>query len=133
MRLATIRDRLRKQCPIFGGRVQILTTIEEIDQPDLDLPAAFVLWSQDTAEGNDLAGTFVNQARTRQFVVLIIGRVPRDDSEPVEDARAEVFQALIGFEQGNSQITYASGQAQTPDAGYLRWQDTYQFTDYLRY
>lgn len=138
MKLETIKQHLSERCPILQGRVRILTSIDEIAEPELDTPAAYVLWRNDSADPNTGGGQLVSQAVTRQFVVLIIGRVPRHDAEPIEDVREEVFAALIGWEaEGrhgqNVQVTYGGGEAGQPDAGLMTWQETYQYTEYLRF
>jgi hypothetical protein len=55
------------------------------------------------------------------------------DNEPMEALRTQVHAALIDWDASGFQIEYAGGEARPPVAGIDRWQDRYQYTDYLRY
>lgn len=133
MILQTIVDRLNAQCALLENRAALLRDITEIDDMDQDLPTAFVLRSSDAVSPQEGAGALVTQQRTRQFAVILMTGPVNEDTEPMESLRTQVHAALIDWDASGFQIEYAGGEARPPVAGIDRWQDRYQYTDYLRY
>jgi hypothetical protein len=132
MTLQDIVDQLNEACESLGNRAQLLRDITEIDDLDQDLPAAFVLRVSDSVSPQEGVGALVTQQRTRQFAVLLM-TAPFDDAEPMEALRAEVFAALIDWDAEGYQIEYAGGESRSPVAGVDRWQERFQYTDYIRF
>ena len=133
MNLQTLADRLNAECPLLGGRARLLRDITEVENVDGALPVAFVLRSNDNAAPADGMGGVVRQARTRTVAVLLMADPPCNDAEPMEALRAEIFDALLGWQPDpHTQLEYAGGEAQAPAAGIDRWQDSFRYTDHLR-
>lgn len=134
MTLQDVVDRLNAQCPLLGNRAALLVDINEIENLDTDIPAAFVLRTSDEAAENEGMGALTTQALTRTFTVLVMAGTPTDTGEPAEDVRAEVWQALLQWTPSpDVLIEYAGGDAQAPVSGIARWQDRFIYTEYLRY
>ncbi|WP_018935654.1 MULTISPECIES: hypothetical protein [unclassified Thioalkalivibrio] len=133
MKLQALVDRLNAECPALAGRARLLRDLSEVENVDGELPAAFVLRSNDTAAQADGVAGMVRQARTRTVAVLLMADPPQEAGEPMEALRTEVLEALLGWQPDPAiQLEYAGGEAQAPQAGIDRWQDTFRYTDHLR-
>lgn len=133
MTLQDIVARLRAQCPSLVT-VELVYDMTDVASPELDTPAAFVTRLSDAFDSNSGMGALVSQRRNRRFGVITVAKAPTDIAEPLEDARNEVLDALVGWQPDEStQVIAVSGEAAAVEAGLVRWLDTFTYDEYERH
>lgn len=139
MTLQDIITQIISNCPAYGSgssaRVYVARDISEIDVPSQDTPACWVLWSADNWQPNAGAGALKRQARERQFTVITVAEAPdAAGNEPLEAARQELFNALVGWEPSGERIMVeaVSGETDSITGGLIRWADTFGYTEHQR-
>lgn len=133
MNMQDIVDRLNAECALLSDRAYLMRDITEIDDPDSDVPAVFVLRSSDEVSGQSGMGQLVHQERTRQFAVFLLTAGADSSGDPMEALRDQVLTALLTWDLADTQIEYAGGEARPPVSGMDRWQDRFRYTDHLRH
>lgn len=134
MKLQTVVDRLAAECPSLVD-AKLLSEVHEIDRPELGTPSAFLLRLSDSPQPNEGMGVLVNQPLRRSFAIIIVARSADGSNEPLEDARQEIFAALVGWTPTGQDflIEYDGGEADSIEGRLVRWRDTFVYTDYLRF
>jgi hypothetical protein len=98
-------------------------------------PAALVIPEADRSNGGTTTNPYVTHIVTARWGVLIGVRSYRDQSgtdagDSLRTYRADIMEALLGWTQATTQITYAGGRVMNMSEAILWWQDSYEF-DYL--
>lgn len=132
MTLQDVINQINAECPAFK-KTGFLTDIAEINTPVADTPAVFAFWGNDSPSQIDGAGALVNQVLTTEISLLIFSKVPDSSSDTLQSVRADLFSALIGFEVGDSRLSFSGGSVESINGGVIQWRDNYQFTRYLRF
>lgn len=136
MKLAVLVDRL-SEIPEFAGRVSVTANLEGALASVKTTPALVLFAVQENAGPNELFG--LGGPRHRVHVVINLLLVLRSAAdmrgatalESLQDARAAVFSALLGwvptgqdFEQW-SPLEYAAGRLMYAESGVIAWQDSF--------
>jgi len=134
MNVQDIVDRLNAHCPLLDNRARRLRDITEIEDVDQGVPVAFVMRVADQTSEQNGIGPLVHQQRTRQIAVLMMTDADGMDAEPMEQLRPQIIAALLTWDDDPEiQFEYAGGEARPPIAGMDRWQDTFRYTDHIRF
>lgn len=131
MRIAPIIARLKAQTSVFKN-ISVARSLNTVDASDLaDLPVAFVYPLEDLpSESKTLS--MISQDIGGDFGVLIGARHATSTSDPLEDAREEVFSALVGYEIDNYPVTFKEGRVFDVTADVLLWRDIFTYHRLLR-
>lgn len=100
MRIMPIINRLRDQCDILQGRVEMINSLVSPDEQELDagLPIAWVIPIGGMIEGNTQIKT-LTQKRHFQFAVIIAAEnTDESGTEPWAEAVESVNAALLGYQ-----------------------------------
>jgi hypothetical protein len=127
-------DQIADQCPAFGGRVFKTIPDDELTIDLTDSPCVFVYLSGDTSDENRLR-IGIRQKMTSEISVEIIirrtatfeDRFNNDIVELIKTYREQIFNALSGFEPGNTvkDVSHVSGALKTKEAKLIKWVDTF--------
>ena len=104
MKLKVWIDRIKAQCPAFGGRVGGMAqlVINSAEGSRVGVPAAYVLRLQETVEGSLVTGPGVEQPAEETFGVLVCVDVADREGvsadDRMEDIKLQLLAALKGWE-----------------------------------
>lgn len=134
MRLSPIIALISAQCPIFEGRVELLPDTLALDEEEVidQLPMAFVCaFDEISGPSKQFKGT--TQVEEYLFGVLVVAEGMASGSEPVEDARDQLKQALLGVTlyAGAGQIKKAGGSLGEIYKRKVSWWDLFTFSGVL--
>lgn len=132
MRILPIVQFLKDNVPLLDGHVEqakSLTALTDIEIKN-DLPIAFVYSSNENSTG---AGSFDSSYKiSTDFTVVVASRPINadDDSDPLEDLRDQIKQALVGhkFEPSASVAVFSAGVILDISSKLVWWADTYSFS-----
>jgi hypothetical protein len=132
-------DRLKAECPIFGGRVFQAIPDDELSIDQHESPVAFIYLAGDKSEESKL----INRTRQRMFSGVAIELAVRRTATQTDKfneaasitirlARTEIFTALIGWQPPDaaSPVEHIAGELKKEKKA-LRWADTFNTDNYL--
>jgi hypothetical protein len=125
MNLLPIIERLRAECPEIA--IEPPSQVLALDRQDY--PAATVLLLGDDAEANATLPGVRQEVRARVRIAIAARMaVPELDSDPLEEARASVRAALLGY-QARGWLGYAvrqTGELLEVRSDVALWSDVYE-------
>lgn len=132
MRILPIVQFLKDNVPMLEGRVEqakALTALTDIEIKN-DLPMAFVYPSNESSTGAD---TFSATYKVSTAFTVVIASRPvneDEDSEPLEEVRDQIMQALVGHkvEPSGSVVVFSSGVILDVNSKLIWWADTFSFS-----
>jgi hypothetical protein len=118
MKVKVVIDRLKAACPSLTNRVAGTAEFEEqVERTDLAVPCAFVMPLSDEVSENATAGSIVTQVVEERFGIIVIVANTTDPrgqagGESLDDLRAELWDALLGWEPDGSHtpLEYRGGR-----------------------
>jgi len=129
-------DRIKAQCPAFGGHVFQTIPDDELTIDQHQSPVAFVYLSGDDSDENSLkTGAAVRQKMTSHVTVEIVIRRTATKADPFNGAsvslirqyRMEIFNALIGWKPTDTikPVQHVKGNLLKKEPKTLKWPDTF--------
>lgn len=132
--IMSVVDRIRDECPIFGGRVEYARALKNLTYTGV--PECWVQQGDDISHGNQTMDT-VSQVRRRRCIVVIAAPHPSGPNDDVlRDARDQIDAALVGWQINPSEsaqpVQYLNGElAEAVDAG-VAWRDQWEWAELVR-
>lgn len=130
MKIIPIINRIKTECASFNDEVHPARSLEALPDSTVtsSLPMAFVYTSDDDSPGADsLDGLY----RTNERFSVIIACRNIDlatESEPLDDLRAELKTALVGFQptSNHNEVDWVSGKIIATSERLVWWVDTFE-------
>lgn len=135
-------DRLKAQVSglqLVGLWQDIGKLMEDSARQVYRFPAALVIPNADRPYGGSgsMVNPYVSQVVTATWGVLIGVRSYRDQGgsdagDTLRGLREDIMEALLGWNQATTQITYAGGRVMSLGDGMLWWQDNFEHNYIVR-
>lgn len=131
MKLSPVIQRLRSKCSSFQSRVAGAAEFAPLpDGVAVAMPAAIVLPAQDVAADPESMSGYIQTIRDQIAVVVVVASDERGQEayDAIQDLRAEIFKALLGWqpEKPGSVLTYGGGGLLHLDRSRLYWQFVFE-------
>lgn len=136
MRIIPIINRLKSNAAVFSSRVEPATNLLSLEdlEEDASLPIAFVHALSEKQNENETIGQVEQWGKARFRVMYAAGVLDLDtEEEPLEDAREQVFTALLGWkvDEDSGPIEFVEAEILGTDGRAVYWADTFQYEIYL--
>lgn len=133
-------DRIKNLVPdlqLVGIWEDITKLMEDSARQIYRFPAALVIPNADRTTGGNTVNPYVSQIVTASWGVMIGVRSYRDQSgtdagDTLRGLREKIMEALLGWQQETTQITYAGGRVMSLGDGMLWWQDNFEHNYLVR-
>ena len=131
MRIIPIINHLKTNVALLNSRVEQAHSLQALSDDEInnDLPICIVHTLQEKAHENETIGS-VDQQLPKQFNLMYASdNIDIDtNSEPLEDLRAQVFAAILGFQPDadHGPIEFVQGGILATSKKIVWWVDTFK-------
>lgn len=133
-------DRIQDRVPdlqLVGVWKDLSRLMEDSARQIFRFPAALVIPNADRTFGGSTVNPYASQVVTASWGVLIGVRSYRDQSgadagDTLRGLRESILEALLGWQQDTTQITFAGGRVMSLGDGMLWWQDNFDHNYLVR-
>lgn len=114
--------------PLLNGKAQKAWSMQPVDELSEDAPACFVFPSKESAGGDLLDNTVVQQVATEWSLMIVC------EFAVLETLRGQIRDKLLGWQATPQHfpMTFVSGEAVDIKGDYLWWLDTYRSSIHIR-
>ena len=128
MRIRPIITRLESETTSgFFKAIEAASSINVVESISANCPSVYVHPVSESPRDSQLISG-VSQDVEQRFAVLIAAQNIQASSEPLEDARDEIFSALIGYQPSadHDYIEHEGGEVIDVDKGVIWWRDIFK-------
>jgi len=134
MRIIPVINQLKNNVSLLQNRVetaQSLTALSD-DEISYDLPIAFVYPGKEMATQSELINA-TSQLSPARIQILIAAHNTDGNSEPLEDVRDQIKNALIGWQidSEHDHFKFIEGDIVDVSKRFIWWKDSYETWSFL--